>query len=202
MVNIMSALLFTLSANLDSVAVGIAYGIKKIKIGLLSNLFISSITVLGTLVSMLAGKGLTAILPSWLTHFIGAGVILVLGLYLTVQSMFQLCSNSKIVALKDMENMLDYAQKSDKDISGYIEPRETIAIGVGLTLNNVGMGIAAGAAGVGIWETVVFTAVFSLFFITFGIFLGNKIAGSFIGKYSALISGIMLLGLGIVECIW
>ncbi len=41
----LSALLFSLSSNLDNVVVGTAYGLKKIKIGLLPNLILARLYI-------------------------------------------------------------------------------------------------------------------------------------------------------------
>ena len=44
--HLLSTILISISVNLDSFAIGIAYGVKKIKIGLLSNLAIATVTTL------------------------------------------------------------------------------------------------------------------------------------------------------------
>ena len=56
MFSFLSAVIFSMSSNLDNFVIGIAFGIKKIKIGFLPNLLIALITVAGTVASMYAGK--------------------------------------------------------------------------------------------------------------------------------------------------
>jgi putative Mn2+ efflux pump MntP len=58
-----SAIIYILSSNLDNVVVGIAYGIKKIKIGLVANLILSIITCTGTVLSMSFGIYISKFLP-------------------------------------------------------------------------------------------------------------------------------------------
>ena len=106
-----------------------------------------------------------------------------------------------MISLKDSNNMLKYAENSDKDNSLYIDIKEVITVGIGLTLNNVGTGIAASIAGVNLFSTLLFTFIFSISFIYIGILLGNKILGRVLGKFSPLISGIILILLGIIEII-
>ena len=48
MFSFLSAVIFSMSSNLDNFVIGIAFGIKKIKIGFLPNLLIALITVAGT----------------------------------------------------------------------------------------------------------------------------------------------------------
>ena len=198
----LSAIIFSMSSNLDNIVIGIAYGIKKIKIGLFANLLISCITVTGTVLSMCAGKLITECLPNTITNLLGSGIIILLGVYFVLQSLANLLNRKKrirSVALKDADSMIDYAQNSDKDVSGTIDPKESIAVGFGLTFNNVGTGIAASAAGVGILATVICTFLFSVIFLFLGIYLGDKIFGKILGKYAPLISGILLIILGVLE---
>ncbi len=202
MLTFLSALIFSMSSNLDNIVIGIAYGIKKIKIGILPNLLIALITVTGTVLSMCAGKLITEILPAGITGLLGAGIIILLGLYFVLQSFANLLNKKKrirSVALKDADSMIDYAQNSDKDVSGTIDLKESVAVGIGLTFNNIGTGIAASAAGVGILETVICTFACSVLFLFLGVFLGDKIFGKILGKYAPLISGILLIVLGLLE---
>lgn len=41
---------------IDNFAVGIAYGVKKLKIGILTNLFIALVSAIGTYLSVAVGK--------------------------------------------------------------------------------------------------------------------------------------------------
>ncbi|ORX22526.1 sporulation membrane protein YtaF, partial [Thermoanaerobacterium sp. PSU-2] len=53
--HVISSLLFSISANIDNFTVAIAYGIKKIRIGILSNLLIALVSGIGTFLSMFIG---------------------------------------------------------------------------------------------------------------------------------------------------
>ena len=56
LVLVVSALLFSLSSNLDNIVVGLAFGIKKIHLDAVSNLTVAVITTTGTVIAMLFGK--------------------------------------------------------------------------------------------------------------------------------------------------
>ena len=73
------------------------------------------------------------------------------------------------------------------------------AVGFGLAFNNIGTGIAASAAGVKILQAAVCTFLFSILFLILGVYLGDRIFGRVLGKYAPLISGILLIALGIIE---
>ena len=198
---ILSALSFSLSSNLDNVVVGIAYGIKKVKIGIISNLIIAFVTSIGTYLSMLAGAYISKFLPRSFANAFGALIIIILGIYFIIQSITKLIKNtkSKELALKNITDMIEYAQKSDLDNSGDINMKEALIVAFGLTFNNLGTGVAASITGVNIQLTVIFTFILSIFTIIFGGAIGNHVLGKILGKYASLFSGVLLIILGIIE---
>jgi len=200
---ILSALSFSLSSNLDNVVVGIAYGIKKVKIGIIANLIIALVTSIGTLLSMLAGVYISKFLPRSVANRLGATVIIILGVYFIIQSITKLVNNtkSKELALKNITDMIEYAQKSDLDSSGDINMKEAFIVALGLTFNNVGTGVAASITGVNIQLTVISTFILSFFTIIFGRAVGNHVLGEIFGKYAPLLSGLLLILLGFIEFI-
>ena len=198
---LLSALLFSLSSNLDNVVVGTAYGLKKIKIGIIANLIIALITSTGTFLSMSLGVYISKFLPHSIANDLGAGAIIILGGYFVIQSIIKLINNknSKELALKDITDMIEYAEKSDLDNSGDINIKEALLVAFGLTFNNLGTGVAASITGVSIQITVISTFILSVLTIMLGETIGNHILGNFLGKYAPLISGILLIILGIIE---
>ncbi len=198
---ILSALSFSLSSNLDNAVVGIAYGIKKVRIGLIANLIIAIVTSIGTLLSMLIGAYISKFLPHSVANGLGAIVIIILGVYFILQSIIKFVNNtkSKELALKNITDMIDYAEKSDLDNSGDINMKEALIVAFGLTFNNLGTGIAASITGVSIQFTVISTFILSILTIIFGEAIGNHVLGKILGKYAPLFSGIILLILGIIE---
>lgn len=197
----LSALLFSLSSNLDNVVVGTAYGLKKIKIGIIANLIIALITSTGTFLSMSIGVYISRFLPHYIANGFGAGAIIILGGYFVIQSIIKLINSksSKELALKDITDMIEYAEKSDLDNSGDINIKEAVLVAFALTFNNLGTGIAASITGVSIEFTVIFTFIFSILTIMIGEIIGNNVLGNFLGRYAPLISGILLMILGIIE---
>lgn len=201
MTPILSALLFSLSANLDNLVIGIAYGIKKIKIKIIANFIIATITSLGTLFSMLVGAYISRFISHYIANYLGAIVIIILGAYYVIQSIkkISIYYKPKDLALKDISEMIEYAELSDSDKSGDISIKEATIIALGLTFNNLGTGIAASITGVNIQFTVISTFALSILTIIIGEIVGNHFLGKFLGKYASLFSGILLIILGIIE---
>lgn len=198
---ILSALIFSLSSNLDNLVVGIAYGIKKIKIGIIENLIIAVVTSAGTFLSMSVGMYISRFLPHSVANGLGSVVIIILGIYFVTQSITKFINKtgSSELALKNITDMIEYAEKSDLDNSGDIGMKEALLVAFGLTFNNLGTGVAASITGVSIQLTVIFTFILSILTIIFGEAMGNHILGKFLGKYGPLFSGIFLIILGIIE---
>ncbi len=199
----LSALLYSLSSNLDNLVIGIAYGVKKIKIGLISNLIIATVTSIGTLISMSVGKFISGFLPTSLTNMLGAVIIMLLGLYFLIQSILKLIpkSYSNSLALKNVDEIMDYAEQSDSDNSGTLNIKEAFVVSLGLMLNNLGTGLAASITGVNVSITVICTFILSIALLMLGKSIGHNVLGSICGKYSPLISGVLLIILGIFELI-
>ncbi len=199
----LSALLYSLSSNLDNLVIGIAYGVKKIKIGITPNLIIATVTSIGTLISMSVGKFISGFLPTSLTNMLGAVIIMLLGLYFLIQSILKLIpkSYSNSLALKDVDEIMDYAEKSDSDNSGTLNIKEAFVVSLGLMLNNLGTGLAASITGVNVSITVICTFILSIALLMLGKSIGHNVLGSICGKYAPLISGVLLIILGIFELI-
>lgn len=200
---LLSALIFSLSSNLDNIVVGMAYGIKKIRIGFLSNLIIAILTSVGTFISMSLGAYLSHILPGNLTSILGALIIIIVGFYFSFESFIKLIKEHhyKSVALKDLSEMVDYAELSDQDHSGDLNFKETLMVGLSLSFNNIGTGIAASLGGVNLLIAICFTFLMSFITLYVGLFLGSNVFGRFMGKYAPLISGLLLILLGSIQLI-
>lgn len=67
----LSILLFVIAASLDILVVSLAYGLKDIKINFSSTIVITSISALGTFISMILGKFLVDLIPVKLGDIIG-----------------------------------------------------------------------------------------------------------------------------------
>ncbi|GKU25275.1 manganese efflux pump [Clostridium folliculivorans] len=203
MIFFLSALLFSLSSNLDNLVIGMAYGIKKIKIYFFNNLVIAGITTTGTFLSMFLGLFISKFLSNSIANKLGSMIIVLLGVYFVIQSIRKLVSdvNLKDLALKDIKDMVQYAEKSDTDKSGDISAKESILVALGLTFNNLGTGIAASITGISVPLTTVLTFILSIVTIMFGQALGSSIIGKLFGKYAPLVSGMLLIALGIIEFI-
>lgn len=199
--HLLSSLLFAVCANIDNFTVGIAYGIKKIKIGLISNLLIALITGAGTFVSMAVGLWLSRFLPVSAANLIGSVILIILGVFVAAD-FFKAKKRQK--ANKNdrgdfCSKILEEPELADQNSSGTIDVKESLLLAVALSVNNFGLGIGASITGLNIFATVLCTVLGSILSIILGCLLGRSCLSRLFGRYAALVSGILIILLGIYE---
>lgn len=203
MTKTLSVILFSISANLDNFVIGSAYGIKKIKINLVTILNVAVISTLITFFSMSFGSIIIKFIPREFANIIGSITIIALGLYFSIASIKQLIKpkTKKEIALKDLNTMMEYAKQSDRNCSGDICFKESIYISLALSINNIATGIAAYVAGVVIHLALICIFCFSILNLTLGYLLGNKYLGKVLGRIAPLLAGLLLIIFGILEIV-
>lgn len=180
--HILSAILYAISANIDALSIGIAYGIKKTHINIRKNLMIALITMIGTYGSMRFGHFLTNYISLSLADFLGSSLLLIIGIYTVVKAM----SDGDKITTEDNQGIK------------YISLKETLVLALVLTINNVALGIGASITGMPELITSITTFLCSFIFIGIGQKFKNV---KFKGKYSEIISGVILIILGLYELI-
>lgn len=176
---IISALLFGISANIDTFMLGFSYGIKKQYISLLTNFFLSTITLLGTLFSIGIGLHLSTLINPGIAQMAGSIFLILLGLYYYAK---YLLKNTSVAATS---------------VPSALSPSEIIFLGLTLTLNNAGMGIGASLAGTHVFLTLGITFFTSAFFLIAGNRLGTHFAASLPWQDTDLLSGLIIIILGV-----
>jgi putative sporulation protein YtaF len=197
-----SILLIAFASNLDNLGIGISFGMRLTKIPIMSNIIIAIITMMGTFISMTLGEYVTRFLPESGANILGAAIIIAIGIW-TIAATFR---------KRDLELGADKASNSivgvirnpstaDIDQNKVISFKESFTLGIALALNNIATGIGAGATGVSPLWTTVAAGLFSILFIGIGSKVGLIIARTWFGRYSIIISGILLISIGIYEMI-
>ncbi|MCL1914728.1 MAG: manganese efflux pump [Eubacteriaceae bacterium] len=192
MLLILSALC-AISANLDTLTVSIAFGIKNVKISLSASIVIGLITSLGTWASMAFGVLIANRINFSLLNWIGAIILMGVGLWIAYEGIRDLSQeNSPSMVLSRAEN-------ADTDQSGVIDFKESFVLALALTVNNLGVGVAAGVAELSIWMTTIFTFLFTFLFMWMGSAFGKSVFAHWLGKYAELISGCVIFLVGLAS---
>lgn len=195
----LSSLLFGVSASLDSLLVGISYGIRKVHIRLLQNLFIGSVTLLGTCLSIGAGHLLIPLLPEIACRYAGSLILALLGIYYIIKWL--------AASLQDRhENKLphysDISSASANKKWETLSFAEVFTLSLTLSLNNIGIGLSASLAGLMLLPTAVATLICSVLLLFLGNQLGRCRLLQLAGTAAEPASGILLIGLSFVQLIW
>ena len=202
--HILSAFIFALVVSIDNFTVGIAYGVKKIKINLSSNLLIGLISSLGTLLSMILGLVIIKVISAKTANLFGCVILLTLGIYFLIDFFKK---KSRPQGLKPQienefsvyETLLNYPEFADVDKSGNLDVKESIMLAFALALNNFGVGIGVGIAGINIFQATILTFIVSIISISMGYIVGQKYLSKLLGDYAGLFSGCLIIILGIYE---
>lgn len=187
---LISALLFSISANIDAFVVGLSYGIRKQRIPWLTNLLISLITFIGTLLSLWIGLRAAAFIPPTASRVAGSTLLILLGLYYCFKYLLGWLHRED----KEFDSI---SARSESVLTG----KEAAILGLTLTVNNAGMGIGASFAGISFLTTSFLTLFFCGLFLITGNRVGSRWATGSLARQADLISGIIIVVLGVYELI-
>lgn len=163
--------------NIDSLGIGISYGLKNTKFTLLPNLIVTFVSLVISSTALLIGKGLAGIFPDTVSNAIGCIILAGMGLWIIFHP----------------------TDEADFDDSNSIDKKEALFLGLALSLDSIGVGIGLSSMGyASIWFPI-FNAIFNLIFLNMG-----KLCGKHIKKRLSipdfvwnLLAGTLLIGIGI-----
>jgi len=188
------------SSSLDNFGVGIAYGIRNIRIGLISNLVIAVICFLFSMAGIMFGLWLAEILPGILPALIGGFLLLIIGLRIVLFAVPRKKPAAPVETAHsaNIKEILTHPEIADIDKSGEIGFGESILLGIALSANALTNGLGAGLLGLSPLAISLTSAVGSFLTVWAGAMLGARVAnvriGSFtLGEAGTALSGIILI---------
>lgn len=196
---LLSSLLFGVSASLDSLLVGVSYGIRRVHIRLWQNLFIGFVTLLGTCLSISAGHLLTPLLPEVVCRYAGSLILALLGIYYIIKWLISSPQDQHDDKLPHYSEISSASASKKWDTLNFAE---VFTLSLTLSLNNLGIGLSASLAGLFLVPTAIATLVCSVLLLFLGNQLGRCRLLQLAGTAAEPVSGILLIGLGLVQLIW
>jgi putative sporulation protein YtaF len=205
------ALLLALSSNLDNVGVGVAYGIRRVRVPFASNLVIALITGTGTLASMLAGQTIGDFLEPRVAGLAGGSLLIGLGGWVVFQESHAVPQREAVGRVEISGGIretslasrvlavLDNPFSADQDFSRHIDRREALLLGFALSLNNVVNGVAAGIAGLDPMLVTILVCIFSVLTIWIGMSAGIRFGSRAAGRSTGVVSGLLLIFIGVYQ---
>lgn len=213
---LLTIIIFALALNMDALATGVAYGIRKIKIPLSSLLIISSMSMLSIIVSMALGQALAHFLSESFAHKLGGCILVAIGIWLLAQAWREHTPNDvlpegiatptkqqlmqiRIRALGLVIQVLREPSKADLDQSGIISPKEALLLGIALAMDSFGAGFAVSMMGFEPLLTALVVGVGHIVLTYLGLLMGNGFAATRMGQKMAVLPGFILITLGLFK---
>ena len=188
-----------LSSSLDNFGVGIAYGIRGIRLSWLSNLIIAVICFLFSYAGIFFGQWLAQILPGALPSVAGGVLLLLIGLQIVLiaprKKPVAAAVESQPPPSASIKNILEHPEIADADHSGEISFGEAVILGIALSVNALTNGLGGGLLGLSPFAISLASALGSFVTVWAGVALGAKLATVRIGPFTMGEAGTDLGGL-------
>lgn len=175
-------MLLAVSANIDNLGVGVAYGVKRRSIVLGHNLLIALVSGGATLLSMAAGEWLNDYMSEAFANVLSGAIMIAIGL----------CG-------------VAHAMRRRSNVSPQIGPgprtstSEAAVLAVSLAFNNLGSGLGAGISHVSIALTAGLTAAGSMVTIAGGHLVGRRTSRAISRRRLGVTAGLIFIVVGIYE---
>ncbi|MBA4537850.1 manganese efflux pump [Bacillus aquiflavi] len=184
----MMIVIIGIASNLDNAGIGIAYGVQNICISPLSNIIIALFNGGATLISGLFGLWLSQWFSPLMGSLIGTVILVAIG----VTMLYQARKTNRII------NNEMIKLKSKRRKIGLVE---TFALALALSVTNIVAGLDAGLIHLPIWITSLVAGFFSYINIAVSSSLSAKFATHRLGEHTAVIAGVMLILIGLLQLI-
>lgn len=208
---LLNVLVLALSASIDSLGVGITYGLKKTKIYFPAFLVLFVLSLIITSLSMFLGNILTSTISANITSIIGAIILFGIGIFLIYESTFKKEKSKQNVLKQHKEynifikclgitiNIIKDPISSDIDSSNGIDIKEAVFLGLALSLDSVSIGFGASAIGINTFLFPLLISIFQIVFLSIGRISGGKInnISNLPNNIWNIIAGILLICIGI-----
>ncbi len=207
----LAVLLLAFSLSIDAFSTGLSYGVRKITVPFVAKAIVSGFALVFTALSLFVGSTLTLFLPEWVCKWVGIIILFCIGVFtiwggLTrkdeVKTQKEQCEKTVfsliIKSLGITINIIKNPSLGDMDGSKRIEPIEALYVGIALSIDSLGVGIAAAALSISSVYIPIAVAVTQYLFLTLGGTLGKKISDfNENGKGFVVASGSILVALAL-----
>lgn len=178
----LNTLILAISSSIDSLGIGITYGLNKTKLSKKSKIILFIISTFVTSLSGIIGLILKNTLATNVCEFIGSSILLCMGIFIIIQT------NNK-------EFSFDFDKSND------INCKESILLGFALSLDSLCIGIGGSTIGINIFYFALLVSALQYVFLGIGTYFGshlikfNQIPQSVWSK----VSGILLILIGLFK---
>lgn len=204
---------FAVALSLDAFSAGFAYGLRKIRIPLLSCLALLCVSMLIVGISVFCGGAVANLLPgSWCEKLggvilIGIGILWLLRLRGKDEAdawesgQFRTVASIRLASLAVVIQIFEEPVRADIDASGEISIKEALFLALALSVDALGAVFGASLAGLGgIW-IVILIGFFQQCFLMLGVFFGRSSTMAWLRSQGPLFASVLLCTLGLFKII-
>lgn len=211
---LINSLFLAISSSIDSFGIGITYGIKNTRLSNQAKIILFLLSFCISLVSIWFGDILKNIFSESITCFIGSFILISIGFFICFQSIKKSPTltkdfnyneekpyNSLVNFLGITTNIIKNPIDSDLDKSNIIDSKESLFLGLALSLDCFSIGIGGGILGISFFWFPIFISTFQLIFFSIGNFLGKKLChfASFPSNIWSFVSGLLIIFIGFLK---
>ena len=177
-----STLFLGISSSMDSLGIGITYGLKRIKLKKWDKVILFCVSVFVTLISILIGNILRNVFSESFFKLFGISILIIMGLFILVKNNHNECT-------------------FDLDNSNDIDYKEAMLLGFALSLDSFCIGVGALSLGINMILFALIVACLQYLFLTIGNLLGIYLSSlkNIPKNIWTKISGIILILIGFLK---
>lgn len=207
-------LFLALSLSIDSIGIGITYGLRNTRIPIFSKLILFFISIFFTTISLMLGNLITKLLPDYIANFVGSFILIFIGIWILFQIFYTPHKKECVINSNEPKiyslfikflgitiQIIKEPKSSDLDNSKIIDWKEACFLGIALSIDSISVSIGSGITGLSSFCFPILVASFHMLFLFIGKFLGHKINGmkKFPENICNIISGCLLIIIGITR---
>ena len=209
---ILSPVFLAIALSIDGFAVGLAYGLKKIKLSIIPIFLIAIISAITMMIAIFIGNSIADFVPSHLGNTIGGTILIIIGIWQLIEGwknyrLNKIATNKEENPLVEICNIkisglilqvMREPEQADIDHSGEISCKEALLLGIALNVDAIGAGLGAGIARYSLW-LIPIVAITLFIALSVGLLLGKKYAKGIMGEKGFILPGILLIIIGMLN---
>lgn len=209
---ILSCIFLAISVSIDSLGIGITYGIKGTRINNVAKIILFIISFIITCISINLGNIISSVFPEFVANVIGSIILVFMGFWVILQAIskngaeehkfsepkfYNFFIKSLGITIQIIKNPIS----SDLDNSNKIDTREALYLGIALSLDSLCVGIGSSILKINSYLFPILVSSFQLIFISIGDILGRKLKSisSIPDNTWSIISGFLLILIGLIK---
>lgn len=221
---LINSLILALSSSIDSLGIGITYGIKNTKISHMGKVVLLVISFSVSILAVSFGDGIKNIFSDFATKLIGNIILIAMGVFVCFQAIRKNApdsatesSHSDSIHKKEEKiysffidflgitiQIIKNPSSSDLDLSNSIDSKEALFLGFALSLDCFCIGTCGSMIGISPFLFPLFISIFQLVFLSIGNVLGKRLSqlSHWPDNTWSIISGILLIFIGLLRFIF